>query len=270
MNNTFGFIGTGNMGTALARAAAKTMNVQDIFLANRTRAKAEKLAQELGCVAASVEQVAETAGYLFLGVKPQMMADLLMTISPVLAQRKTPFVLVSMAAGLTMDTIRKMAGDNYPVIRIMPNTPVGVGSGVILYDATENVEQGVLAQFCQDLSAAGWLNPLPEKLIDAGSAVAGCGPAYGCMFIEALADGAVACGLPRQQAQAYAAQMLLGTAKLVLESSQHPGQLKDAVCSPGGSTIAGVQVLEESGFRGSVMDAIAAAYQRTQELGKTE
>ncbi len=270
MKNTFGFIGTGNMGAALARAAAKAMDGQNILLANRTHAKAEKLAQELGCKAVSVEMVAQTAGYIFLGVKPQMMADLLQSLSPVLAQRKTPFILVSMAAGLTMDTIQKMAGGNYPVIRIMPNTPVGVGSGVILYDATENVEQGALAQFCQNLAAAGWLNPLPEKLIDAGSAVAGCGPAYGCMFIEALADGAVACGLPRQQAQTFAAQMLLGTARLVLESQQHPGQLKDAVCSPGGSTIAGVKVLEEQGFRGSVMDAIAAAYQRTKELGKTE
>ena len=266
----FGFIGTGNMGGALAKAAAKKVQPEQLLLCNRTMEKAQALADTLGCQCASAAQIAQNCSYIFLGVKPQMMADLLKELSPILAKRETPFVLVSMAAGLTMDTIRKMAGGNYGVIRIMPNTPVSVGSGVILYDATENVQPAELDVFCQAMAEAGWLEPLPEKLIDAGSALAGCGPAYGCMFVEALADGAVACGLPRQQALKYAAQMLLGTAKLALESQQHPGALKDAVCSPGGSTIEGVKVLEENGFRGGVMDAIAAAYKRTKELGKTE
>ena len=268
MENTFGFIGTGNMGGALARAAAATMAPWRIRLANRTPAKAAALGQELGCEAVSTEQIAAESGYIFLGVKPQMMEELLCQIAPFLARRPDYFVLVSMAAGLTIERIRQMAGGDYPVIRIMPNTPVSTGSGVILYDASENVAEDVLEQFCQNLESAGWLDPLPEKLMDAGSALAGCGPAYACMFLEALADGAVACGLPRAKAQDYAAQMLLGTAKLVLESGQHPGSLKDAVCSPGGSTITGVRALEEQGFRGSVMQAIAAAYQRTTELGK--
>ena len=109
---------------------------------------------------------------------------------------------------------------------------------------------------------------IPEKLMDAGSAVAGCGPAFACLFAEALADGGVACGLPRDKALTYAAQMLLGTAKLILESGEHPGKLKDAVCSPGGSTIAGVRALEQGNFRGSTMDAVESAYYRTKELGK--
>jgi len=266
MENTFGFIGTGNMGGALARAAAKA-NVP-MLLANRTAAKAEALASELGCQAASAEEVAGQCGYVFLGVKPQMMKDLLEAVAPVLAARTDDFVLVSMAAGLTMEDIRTMAGAPYPVIRIMPNTPVAVGSGVVLYDATENVAEPVLEQFCQGLRFVGLLDPLPEHLMDAGSAVAGCGPAFAAMFMEALADGAVACGLPRAKALDYAAQMLLGTARLALESGQHPGQMKDAVCSPGGSTIAGVHTLEQGGFRSATMEAVKAAYQRTKELGK--
>ena len=118
------------------------------------------------------------------------------------------------------------------------------------------------------MSGAGLVSPLPEKLIDAGSALSGCGPAFVSLFIEALADGAVACGLPRQQAMAYACQTLIGTAKMLQRTGMHPGALKDAVCSPGGSTIAGVGALEAGAFRGAVMDAVASAYDRTCQLGK--
>ena len=266
MENTFGFIGTGNMGGALARAAAKAGVT--MVLSNRTHAKAQALAQELGCEAASVAETAARCGYLFLGVKPQMMLGLFSQIAPVLAQRKDDFVLVSMAAGLTLADIQAMAGAPYPVIRIMPNTPVAVGSGVVMYDASENVPPQALAQFCENLRCAGLLDPLPEALMDAGSAVAGCGPAFTALFLEALADGGVACGLPRAKAMEYAARMLLGTARLALQSGQHPGQMKDAVCSPGGATIAGVRALEAKGFRGAAMDAVIAAYTRTGELGK--
>ena len=268
MAYTFGFIGTGNMGGALAKAAAAVLPVEEILLSNRTAAKAEALAAQLGCKAASVEETAKSSRYLFLGVKPHMMAGLLRDIAPVLQGREDRFILVSMAAGLTMADIQRMAGAAYPVIRIMPNTPVAVGGGVILYDATENVAAEELAEFCQGLAAGGKLDRLPEKLIDAGSAVAGCGPAFAAMFIEALADGGVACGLPRKQAMAYAAQMLMGTAKLMLETGEHPGAMKDAVCSPGGSTIAGVRALEQGGFRAAAMNAVEAAYKRTKELGK--
>ena len=220
---------------------------------------------ELGCRAGSVEEAAGCT-YVFLGVKPQMMADLLAQIGPVLAARTDRFVLVTMAAGLTMARIRAMAGGDYPMIRIMPNTPVAVGEGVIQYDCLDVTEVEV-SQFRAMLAQGGLLDPLPEKLIDAGSAVSGCGPAFADLFLEALADGGVACGLPRAKAQAYAAQMLLGAAKLALESGQHPGQLKDAVCSPGGSTIAGVRALEQRAFRAAVMEAVEAAWKRNRELG---
>ena len=172
-----------------------------------------------------------------------------------------------MAAGLTIGTIRAMAGGNYPVIRIMPNTPAAIGEGMILYCA-EGVETEEKTAFVDVMQAAGSFDELSESLIDAGSSVSGCGPAFVYPFIEAMADGAVACGLPRAKAQRYAAQTLVGAAKLVLESGDHPGALKDAVCSPGGSTIQGVRALEQNGFRSAVVEAVIAAYEKTVALGK--
>ena len=260
-----GFIGTGNMGSALAIAAAKTK--AEILLNNRTPAKAQALAEKLECNTATAQEIAATCDYIFLGVKPKMMGDLLSSLAPTLKDRPTPFVLVSMAAGLTMDTLQKMAGGSYPIIRMMPNTPVAVGSGVILYDATENVTGQMLDGFLEAMSQAGMLDRLPEKLMDAGSAVSGCGPAFVSMFIEAMADGGVACGLPRDKALRYAAHTVIGTAQLLLESGKHPGALKDEVCSPGGSTIQGVKALEDGRFRSAVMNAIHAAHTRTQQMG---
>ena len=268
MNTTFGFIGTGNMGGALARAAAKTLDSQQLLLSDGYAPVAEKLASELNCQAVAVDTVAEKAGFIFLGVKPQVMQTMLSGIAPILAKRKDTFVLISMAAGVAISDIRKMAGGDYPVIRIMPNIPVSVGCGVILYDTTENVSAEAKEVFCQTMQFAGLLDQLPEKLIDAGSALSGCGPAFVSLFVEALADGAVACGLSRAQALRYAAQTVSGAANMLIEKGMHPGQLKDAVCSPGGSTIAGVAALEQGAFRADVMDAVVSAFHRTQELGK--
>ena len=267
MEQTIGFIGVGNMGGALARAAARAVDPGRIVVSNRTLEKAEALSQALSCRVATATEVAERCDLVFLGVKPQMMAGLLADLQPALERRKTPVTLVSMAAGVSMAQIRAMAGGDYPVIRIMPNTPVAVGQGVVLYDQTENVSVEAKALFLTAMGTAGLLDPLEERLMDAGSAVAGCGPAFADLFLEALADGGVLCGLPRAKAQAYAAQMLLGAASLAMETELHPGQLKDAVCSPGGSTIAGVKTLEQFAFRAAVMDAVEAAFEKTKALG---
>lgn len=260
---TYGFIGTGNMGGAVAKAAAKAVGGGNLFLANRTPAKAEVLAAELGGQACD-NGTAARQDYIFLGVKPQMMAGMLEGIRPVLRERMEKgetFTLVTMAASLTIEKIREMAGVEAPTVRIMPNLPVSIGKGVILYNASgaEKTLPGLL----EALAPAGMLLPVEERLIDAGSAVAGCGPAFACLFIEALADGGVACGLPRAQAQALALQMLAGTAELLLQTGQHPAALKDAVCSPGGTTIAGVHALEKGGFRAAAFDAVKAAYDKT-------
>lgn len=267
MEQTIGFIGVGNMGGALARAAARAVDPGRIVVSNRSPEKAEALSQALSCRVATATEVAERCDLVFLGVKPQMMAGLLADLQPALERRKTPVTLVSMAAGVRMAQIRAMAGGDYPVIRIMPNTPVAVGQGVVLYDQTENVSVEAKTLFLTAMGTAGLLDPLEERLMDAGSAVAGCGPAFADLFLEALADGGVLCGLPRAKAQAYAALMLLGAAALALETEQHPGQLKDAVCSPGGSTIAGVKTLEQFAFRAAVIDAVEAAYEKTKALG---
>ena len=150
----------------------------------------------------------------------------------------------------------------------MPNMPAAVGEGVIFYACSENCEKAQLEAFLRYMQPAGRLFPLEEKLQDAGSAVAGCGPAFAAMFLEAMADGGVACGLPRAAAVQYAAQMMLGTAKMVLETGRHPGVLKDSVCSPAGSTIQGVRTLEERGMRAAVLDAVTVAYEKNVELKK--
>ena len=259
----FGFIGTGNMGGALATAVARKENCEGILLANRTAAKAEALAAQLGCHVGTNADVAGNCRYIFLGVKPQMMAETLAPLQEVLAKRADRFILVTMAAGLTMERIAALAGGNYPVIRIMPNTPCAIGEGMILYAANDQVTAEELAFFTDSLSGAGVLDELSEHLIDAGSAVAGCGPAYLCQIVEALADGGVTCGLPRDKAMAYAAQMLAGSAELALHSGKHPGALKDAVCSPGGTTIQGVRALEQGGFRAAAMNAVIKGYEKT-------
>ena len=264
---TFGFIGAGNMGGALARAVAKSVDPANITLSDAFKEKAEELAAALGAKADKAEAVAEKCDFIFLGVKPQVMAAMLAQISPVLKARKDKFVLVSMAAGVAIADIRRMVGSDYPVIRIMPNIPASVGEGVILFDTTDNVSEVDVAVFQKAMAGAGLVDRLPEKLIDAGSALSGCGPAFVSLFIEALADGAVACGLPRDKAMAYACQTLIGSAKIV-QTGMHPAVLKDAVCSPGGTTIAGVKALEEGGLRKSAISAVVAAYDRTLELGK--
>ena len=236
----YGFIGCGNMGGAVARAVCRGVGPENVVLANRTPAKAEALAEALGCRAATNDVVAQDCDVIFLGVKPQMMADMLAGIAPILAKRSGRFVLVTMAAGLSMARVREMAGGTYPIIRIMPNTPVSLGAGMIQYCA-DGVSDDQMFAFLGAVAPAGRLDAIPENLIDAACCVS---------------------------AQEYAAQTLLGSARMVLESGSHPGVLKDAVCSPGGSTIQGVRVLEEHAFRGAVTDAVLAAYDKTKEMGK--
>ena len=259
-----GFVGTGNMGGALARAAAKEKE-NSLLLANRTASKAQALADEIGGSVTDNAGVIAAADYIFIGVKPQMLHGLAEKCAADFAKRGEGFVMVSMAAGSSIELLQSLFG-NYPVIRIMPNTPAAIGLGMILYACSKEVTEAQEAAFLKAMAGAGRFMKIDEKLIDAGSAVSGCGPAFANLFIEALADGGVACGLPRKQAMEMAAQMLLGSAALVLESGKHPGLLKDEVCSPGGSTIQGVRKLEQHGFRSAVFEAVVAAYEKNKSL----
>lgn len=261
----YGFIGCGNMGGAIARALSKTTT--DILLTSKTAQTAASLAEELGCSwCDSNEDLACRCNVIFLAVKPQRMAGVLTPLASFLQSSKP--LLVSMAAGLTTAQIEALAGGNLPVVRIMPNTPVSIGQGMTTYCSNSLVSNGQLQRLLSDLSFAGKFDAIDERLMDAATVAAGCTPAYAYMFIDAIADGAVACGLPRAKALEYAASAVSGAAQLVLQSGQHPAALKDAVCSPGGSTIAGVKALEDNGLRGAVIDAICAAYNRNKELGK--
>ena len=259
----YGFIGCGNMGGAIAKALAKACT--DFAITDRS-GRAIALAAEIPCGYLSAGEIAENCERIFLAVKPHMMQGVLEPLQGILAEKKP--LLITMAAGLTIAQIEQFVGTSLPVIRIMPNTPSAIGKGVIQYCCNDLVEADILEDTLRDLRHCGMLDPLEERLIDAGSALSGSGPAYVYMFIEALADGAVACGIPRAKAMEYAAATVIGAGEMVLASGQHPGALKDAVCSPGGSTIAGVRALENHGFRGAVMDCVIATYNRNKELGK--
>ena len=172
-----------------------------------------------------------------------------------------------MAAGVTTERIALYAGGSYPVIRLMPNTPAQVGAGMVPFctNAAANAED--VDALKAALASAGRVEPLPEAQMDAISALSGCGPAFVYLMLEALADAGVACGLPRGLAQEAAAQTALGAAQMVLQTGKHPAALKDAVCSPGGSTIAGVLALERGGFRAAAEQAVLAAFEKTKKLG---
>ena len=182
---TYGFIGTGNMGGALARALVREVSPLDVYLNNRTPAKAEALAAELGARADTAAHIAAACDYIFLGVKPNLIAGVLAQLAPTLAQRTDKPVLVSMAAGVTIAALEQ-AAPGCPILRIMPNTACAVGAGLTLYDANALLTKPQLDAFLADMAASGRLEALPEHLIDAGSAVAGCGGAFACLFMEGL------------------------------------------------------------------------------------
>lgn len=260
-----GFIGCGNMGGTLARAVAKKIGGEKIAVCDPDSKKTDAIRDEYGAAVLDIRTIAVSCDYLFLGVKPQVMEAVVGSFRDVIGGRKD-IVVVTMAAGLGIGFISGITG-GCRVIRIMPNTPALVGEGMILIAPGEGITDDETAGLRELLGAAGRTDVIQEKLIDAASAVSGCGPAYAYMFCEALADGAVECGIPRDKALLYASQMLLGSAKMVLEYGA-PGTLKDNVCSPGGTTIAGVHALEADGFRAAAMDAVTAAYERTLELKK--
>ena len=196
-----------------------------------------------------------------------MMAEALEPLRPVLAARQDPFLLVSMAAGLSMERIRDMAGGSYPVLRLMPNTAAQVGESMTLW-CTLGASEALASHVIDALGDSGKFDRVEEPLLDAGGCISGCGPAFAYIFLEALADGGVACGVPRQKAREYAAQAILGAARMSLEQGVHTAELKDSVCSPGGSTIEGVQALEEGGLRAAAIHAVRVAYEKTMLLSK--
>lgn len=259
----YGFIGCGNMGGAIAKALSRS--TKEVLISDPAKT-ALQFAQSIGCGYSDNITIAKSCDRIFLAVKPQVIESVLMPLRDVLAELKP--LIITIAAGIEIQKLEDMIGTSLPIIRIMPNTPVSIGKGMILYCHNTFVDETTLADFLSDMQYAGKLDKLDEKLIDVASALSGSGPAYMYLFVEAMADGAVACGLPRDKAIAYAATTMEGAAQMLITTGQHPGELKDAVCSPGGSTIAGITKLEQNCFRGAVMDCIISAYNKNKELGK--
>ena len=258
-----GFIGAGNMGGALASAVYKVTKNIAVCDQNALRTAEFQKAHAKASVE-TLENLVPEAKFLFLGVKPNVIFGVAEKVGKLLTPETT---VVTMAAGVSLAEITAKLGTDR-VIRIMPNTPAAVGEGMILYTMAPGVTEEDKKVFLTLMEKAGTLDQIDEKLIDAAAALSGCGPAYVYMFAEALADGAVRCGLPRDKALLYAKQTILGSAKMMMESKKHPEALKDDVCSPGGTTIEGVLALEENKFRFAAASAVTAAYDKTAKLKK--
>lgn len=257
-----GFIGAGNMGSALAIAAKKSGAA--VYIYDKDEAKAKSLCDSIGAEFKINTDIAKECDLVFLAVKPNIIPYAMAEIGASLSGKAT---IVSMAAGVAIEKIADKE-KKLPIIRIMPNTPAAVGAGLILWCKNEFASEDAVATFLEVMAPAGTLLPIEESKIDAASAISGCGPAFVYMFIEALSDGGVECGLTREVAQRLAAETLFGASKMVIDSKRHPGELKDAVCSPGGSTIAGVAALESGAFRATAASAVRASYEKTLKLGK--
>ncbi|MBQ8174427.1 MAG: pyrroline-5-carboxylate reductase [Clostridia bacterium] len=270
MNTTVSFIGCGNMGSALARAVAASGVAERLFLCDPDTEKAKTLAAACGDLAtvADGKSAAAAADFLFLAVKPQIMNEALSELAPTLAAREAgSFTLVSMAAGVSISGIEGMLGFSAPIIRIMPNTPCSLGAGVTVYAKNGAVTAENEATFAAMMQKSGMLDPLDESLIDAACALSGSGPAFVYLFAKSLAAAATACGLPPEKAATYAAGTLRGAADMLLAHGD-PDALIRAVCSPGGTTLAGIGALRDANFEAVAGSAVTAAYRRAREMKK--
>ena len=262
-----GFLGAGQMASALATGWTRAGLLDPVRsgAADPFASARDKFTQTTGLKSyATNREVVEACDVLVLAVKPQVMAGVLAELRPLLKPRH---LVISIAAGVTLQTLGEALGTTVRLVRVMPNTPCLVGASASGYAAGSAATPDDVALVGQMFGAVGKAFVLPEHLLDAVTGLSGSGPAFIYVLIEALADGGVRVGLPRDVAQALAAQTVLGAAKMVLETGQHPAALKDAVASPGGTTIAGLHALEKAGFRAGLMDAVQAATERAKELG---
>ena len=264
-----GFVGAGNMGSAILRGliAAKYISADDMAICDLSAKKLEALSDEipgLTCTESDQELV-EMCDMVILAVKPQYMAETIEHIHPYLSGK----AVVSIAAGWTVDQLAEaLEGSGATYLRVMPNTPAMVGEAMSALCPNEQVSEEELSLVKQIFDCFGVAEVVKESLIDAVIGVSGSSPAYVYMFIEAMADAAVLAGMPRKQAYTFAAQAVLGSAKMVLETGIHPGELKDMVCSPGGTTIEAVAELEKHGMRSAVIEAMKACMDKSKEMSQ--
>jgi pyrroline-5-carboxylate reductase len=267
--NAIACIGSGNMGYALMKGAYSAAPEISLVFTDTDIKKAKAAADALkGKALTSNTEAAKMCDLVFLAVKPQVLPQVLAEISQTVKDRAgNPPTIISMAAGWSIEHIQDALGAKIPVVRIMPNTPSLICKGMIVMSASSEVPADVLTKLEKLLSGAGTVDIIDECYMDAVTGLSGSGPAFAYIFIEALADGGVLAGLPRDKALRYAVQTVLGAAVMVQETGKHPGELKDMVTSPGGTTIAGIAALENAAFRGGVIGAVEAAWERAVELG---
>lgn len=262
-----GFIGMGNMGSAMLKGMLKVFEAEEIVFSRKDEKKGQELSASTGVeYAADNKACAARVKYLILAVKPQFFPEVLEEIKEVVTQEQ---IVISIAAGITIQDIKERLGEKVRVVRAMPNTPALLGEGMtgVCFDDSW-YEEGEMTVIRRIFESFGKMQTVKENLMNAVICVSGSSPAYVYMFIEALADGAVKYGLPRQAAYQMAAQTVLGAAKMVLETGEHPGVLKDKVCSPGGTTISAVAALEECGFRNAMIQACDKCYEKAESMSK--
>ncbi|MBI3878823.1 MAG: pyrroline-5-carboxylate reductase [Verrucomicrobia bacterium] len=266
---TIGFLGAGKMATALARGfiRAELVAARNVFASDPVEKARADFAKETGAHIASRNlDVVKKARVLFVAVKPDQVVAVL---TEARAELTAEHLVISIAAGVSLAKLEAALGPGARVIRVMPNTPALVGASATAFTLGKGTSNGD-AELAQKLfSAVGLALQVKESLLDAVTGLSGSGPAYAYLMIEALSDGGVAAGLPRDVATKLAAQTLLGAAKMVLETGQHPGALKDAVTSPGGTTIEGLHELEKGGVRGALVNAVRAAAEKSRKLGQS-
>ena len=261
-----GFIGCGNMATAMIKGILDSQKVktEDVIASAKFEKTREKIKAELGINAAqNNKEVVEFSDILFLAVKPQYYEEVIWEIKDDLRENQ---MIVSIAPGKTLAWLAERLGEDKKIIRTMPNTPAMVKEGMMGMCRNDLVTEDEMQQVKDICESFGKAEVVPESLIDVVVGVSGSSPAYVFMFIEAMADAAVADGMPRTQAYKFAAQAVLGSAKMVLETGKHPGELKDMVCSPGGTTIEAVRVLEEKGMRSAVIEASRACVKKARDM----
>lgn len=260
-----GFIGCGNMAQAMIKGITESgkISAEEIMASSKTGKTAEMMRRELNIRVGTNREVAEFADVLFLAVKPHQYADVIAEIRDLITREKT---VVTIAPGKTIDWLEEKFGKRVKIVRTMPNTPALVKEAMMGLCCNREVSGAEMKEICNLCSSFGKTEIVPEKLIDVVVGVSGSSPAYVFLFIEAMADAAVADGMPRKQAYKFAAQAVLGSAKMVLETGMHPGELKDMVCSPGGTTIEAVRVLEEKGLRSAVIEAQRACVKKAGDM----
>ena len=261
-----GFVGCGNMATAIIKGIIKKQIIEEenIMASAKTKTTLERVQRELGIkVSMDNSEVVKNSDIVVLAVKPQYYQEVIEQIKDTVSDNQ---IIISIAPGKTLAWLQDCFGKSVKLVRTMPNTPALVGEGMTGACRNEYVTDEDYATVLQILGSFGEVETIPENLMDVCVSVSGSSPAYIYILIEAMADGAVADGMPRAQAYKFAAQSVLGSAKMVLETGKHPGELKDQVCSPGGTTMEAVRVLEEKGFRSSVIEAMKACVRKARGL----